>query len=913
MQRYVIGIDLGTTNTVMAFADRDAGGEIRTFEIEQLVAPGEVAARSQLPSLRYQAAPGEFAPGDLTLPWSDGGDPIVGALAQLVGTQVPGRLVASAKSWLSHRSVDRTADILPWGAEQGVAKISPVAASASYLAHLGAAWNHAHPDHPLERQEVVLTVPASFDEGARALTVEAAHQAGIPHLRLLEEPQAACYDWLQHQADGLAAALADSRLVLVCDVGGGTTDLTLVRVEHTPDGPRLARVGVGDHLMLGGDNMDLALAHLAEGRLTGDGGRLSAAQLAQLAQQCRAAKERLLAPDAPERASVTVLGAGSRLVGGARSAELTRGEVEALVRDGFFPHAQADEAPRRTRGGLVEFGLPYVTDPAVTRHVAAFLARHQRVVREALAGLPAQAEAVPDTLLLNGGVFRCEALSERLLETLEGWRGAPVRRLENDHPDRAVARGAVAYALARSGAGTRIGGGSARSFFLALEDEAEGSHGICLLPRGSEEGREVRLAGRRFLLRVGQPVAFRLLSSSADTPWQAGELVELDAAEMLPLPPVAAVLDAKAAGGAPEVQVTLAAQLTEVGTLEVDCLGDDPERQRWRLEFQLRGGGGAPAEAPTLPPGFAAAAERVEHIFGRHKRPVESREVKGLRSGLERILGPRDDWDGTLLRELFGVLWEGAGKRRRSADHEALWLNLAGFCLRPGFGHPLDDWRVEQLWSLYDDGIQFSREARNWAEWWILWRRIAGGLEEPAQLRILDDLVWYLDPAPKGKRPPGPKQQGYDDMVRLAASLERLPVARKEELGSWFLQRLRKSKENVQTWWAIGRLGIREPVYGSAHQVVPPEVAERWLEPLLEQDWRRVEHAAFAAALIARCTGDRGRDLDDAVRERVLQRLAASKAPTAWAQMVRETVVLEAAEQKRLLGDALPVGLKLLR
>ena len=509
MARYTVGIDLGTSNTVVAFA-AEGDDRIQVFALDQLVGRGEVAARPLLPSLRYHPAAGELNAADLRLPWPDAplaGAPaaVIGHYARELGAQVPGRAVASAKSWLSHAGVDRNAAILPWGAAADVPKVSPVLASASYLAHVRAAWNARHPDAPLEAQDIVLTVPASFDEGARALTVEAARLAGLPRLRLLEEPQAAFHDWLLRHRDRLGDELAASRLVLVCDVGGGTTDLTLIQVEAAADGrspPRLTRIGVGDHLMLGGDNMDLALAHLVEQRLgaSGEGRaeRLSAARLSQLVQRCRVAKEQLLAVDAPDKVTVTLLGAGSRLIGGARSVELSRDEVERLVVDGFLPLTGPDELPQRRRAAIVEFGLPYPADPAISRHLAAFLQRHAKVARAAL-GLAAAAvdgagandhadananatgsaettPAVPDTLLLNGGVFRANALSARLEALLTQWRGAPPRVLPNDAPDIAGARGAVAFALvraARAGLGPGIGGGSARSYFLVLEDAGE--------------------------------------------------------------------------------------------------------------------------------------------------------------------------------------------------------------------------------------------------------------------------------------------------------------------------------------------------------------------------------------------------------------------------------------------------------
>ena len=901
--RFLVGIDLGTTHTVVAYAAR-GGAEVELFKVDQLVAPGEVAARSLLPSVRYHFAPGELGGEAIVLPW-EAADPagvpaVVGRLALDLGSRVPGRLVASAKSWLSHAGVDRTAPILPWGAPEGVVRVSPVAASASYLAHLRAAWDHRFPDAPLAGQEIVLTVPASFDEGARALTAEAARQAGLSRVRLLEEPQAALYNWIFHHRERLEEALDSTRLVLVCDVGGGTTDFTLVRVDP---GPRLTRLGVGDHLMLGGDNMDLGLAHVAEGRLAAAGTRLDAARLAQLTQQCRAAKERLLEPEAPEATAVTVLGSGARVIGGTRSTELARDEVGRMVVEGFFPRVGIDERPQRVRGGLVEFGLPFVADPAVTRHLAAFLGKHAEACRQAVEGSQAP---VPDAVLLNGGVFRSGALAERLLEVLGAWRGAPVRHLDNPAPDLAVARGAVAYGLARQGEEPRIGGGSARSFFLVL-DEEETRRGVCLLPRGTEEGAELRLRGRSFSLRVGQPVSFHLASTTADSSYQAGELVELADVDFVSLPPVATVVQ----GGTREVPVELASTLTEVGTLEVDCVGE--EDRRWRLEFQLRGRV-VPGALSTveLHPRYGEAAERIERVFGPPSGKVQTKEVTGLRSKLEKILGPRDDWDTPLLRELFGALWAARGRRRRSSAHERVWLNLTGYCLRPGYGYPLDDWRIEQLWSIFEAGIQYVPEARVWAEWWVLWRRVAGGLDEAAQLLLLEEIAFYLKPPGRqGKRPPGPKRQGYDDMVRLAGSLERLPAEHKVEVGGWLLDRLRKPSEGAGGWWAVGRLAARVPFYGSAHAVVPANVAAEWLERLLKQDWRRLEQAAFAAALIARVSGDRERDLGHELREVVARRLEAARLPVAWSRMVRERVELDAANEKRVFGESLPAGLRL--
>jgi molecular chaperone DnaK (HSP70) len=961
MSKYLVSIDLGTTNTVLAYSDAGAAPgreQIRLFDIEQLVAPGEIGTGELLPSLRYHPADGELAEGELQLPWPQQdvaglAQVVTGRLARKLGAQVPGRLVASAKSWLSHPSVDRTAPILPWGAEADVGKVSPVAASASYLAHLRSAWNARFPKAPLEQQQIVLTIPASFDEGARALTLEAARMAGLPGLRLLEEPQAAFYDWLFRHRASLTADLAGTRLVLVCDVGGGTTDFSLIKVELVDGEPQLSRIGVGNHLILGGDNMDLALAHVVEARMAGGAAaattaaRLTASQLSQLTERCRAAKEQLLAADAPERVTVTLLGSGSRLIGGSRSADLTREEVSALVVDGFFPLNEAQEPARRGRGGIVEFGLPYASDAAITRHLASFLRQHASVARAALGIADDGAIPVPDTLLLNGGVFRADALARRLEAVLAGWRGAPLRVLHNDNPDVAVARGGVAYALGQLGHAPVIGGGSPRSYFLILDENRPADkpqRAICILPRGSAEGREILLADRTFALRLGRPVRFHLATSTAEEgdPPQLGELVDLNqpGADYQRLPPVATVLREQGAARK-EIPVQLATTLSEVGTLEVHCVATADEQQRWLLEFQLRGGetaasegeagdsaGADAAEAPP-PPGFDAAIEQIERIFGSRAQQVDQKEVRQLRAALERLLGSRENWPTPLLRRLFDALIQRAKGRRRSAEHERAWLNLSGFCLRPGFGHPLDAWRIEQLWALFDSGAQHHKDSQVCAEWWTLWRRVSGGLDATAQLRLLDDFAFNVqaDAAERGRRPHTLVNGSEEDMLRLGASLERIPGNYKAEIGAWMLGQLERvsnakpgskaagSKPDAaqaRFLWGLSRVGARQSFYGSAHDVVPAETVEQWLATIMTLDWKKVEPAGFAAAHLARMTGDRSRDINEELRAEILRRLSAAGAPAHWMAMVREVVQLDQAEEKRMFGESLPPGLKLI-
>ncbi len=950
---YVIGIDLGTSHTVVAYAPlTGTGEEIALLTLPQRSSAGEVQEQALLPSVRYQAAAGEL--GDAwQQPWppqgaSDAAPAVVGRWARDLGTAVPNRLVASAKSWLSHTGVDRSAAILPWGAGDEVAKISPLAASASYLAHVKAAWEEAHPEAPLDAQIVVLTVPASFDEGARALTLEAAQLAGLPQVHLLEEPKAAFHDWLVLQGEQLAARLADSRLVLVVDVGGGTTDLTLIQVESAADGglPSLTRTAVGEHLMLGGDNMDLALAHQLEPQFAPEGQRLPAARFAQLVHRCRIAKEQLLAADAPEQVAVTLLGGGSRLLAQSKTAHLSRAQVQQWVVEGFLPLAERSAVPGKRQGALRGFGLPYPADAAITRHLAQFLAQH------ASSGA---AQALPDTVLLNGGVFHAHAVVERLTQQLSAWRGAPVRVLHNPHPDWAVARGAAAYGLTRfapepepavampatddaaapPAASLRsrlpqIGGGSARSYWLLLPG-AQGAapQGLCLLPRGTQEGVRIVLSGRRFALKLGQAVRFDLLANSLPSlPAQAGQLAALQGEGWVELPPLATVLPAPEGQNKSQIEVQLQASMTEVGTLEVRCLAVDDPRQSWLLPLSLRRAVQAADDSAATNDSAddaRASARReqaiaqIDRIFGNQAQAVDAKEVRQLRQVLERLLGPRTSWDLALLRAMFDALLARAKRRRRTPEHERAWLNLAGWCLRPGLGAQLDAWRVEQVWALYPQGLGHGKEPGNWTEWWVFWRRVAAGLNEAQQMELLEDVAGHMQKAVQQtarKRADGSggksSHGSYDDMLRLFAAMEAVPWQYRQEMGQWMLQRLKREGETVQTWWAIGRLAARQPMAANAHLVMPPAAAQEFVQATLAQDWRRNETAMFAALQMARMTGDRARDLPDALRTEVLDKMRSSGAPERWIAMVSQVVEMDAEDQQRSLGDSLPPGLVLL-
>jgi hypothetical protein len=903
-----------------------------------------------LPSCLYLASPHELPPEATRLPWGEEPEVIVGEFARWSGARVPGRLVASAKSWLCHAGVDRSAPILPWGAPPEVKKVSPVEASARLLGHIARAWDMAHPEGPLAEQEVIVTVPASFDEVARALTVSAAKEAGLERFTLVEEPQAAFYDFTARHRHDLARALEGIRLVLVVDVGGGTSDFTLVQGGASPEGPALRRIAVGEHLMLGGDNMDAALGRKAEEQMLAGGRKLSAAQWSQLAQAARIAKESLLSGSGPEQFNLSITAEGSRLVGSALSAQITRADAEGIILDGFLPACGPEERPRRGgRAALQELGLPYAHDPAITRHLAAFLRAHASAGFAALGaepdgGLPPEGGAPrrsagvaalgaeadgpglprPDAILLNGGVFNSQKIAGRLVEAVSAWwPGAPpIPLLRHDSLELAVARGAAYYGLVRRGLGRRIGGGAAHALYVGLE-KAGGREplALCVIPRGQEEGQSVDLGGRIFELALERPVRFPLFSSASDRFEKPGEVVAVSE-DMEALPPIHTLLTG-GAGKAGSVPVHLRSGLTEIGTLELWCVAETSQ-ERWRLEFELRGTEteAAPTVTESMPAAFADARRWVERIFGGKPRPVleatgrPPKDVKQLWASLERTLGPREEWRLPVLREMWSVLFAGAPKRRRSAEHERIFFQLLGYSLRPGFGYPLDEWRCEQSARLFSEGVQFHKEKAIWTEFWVLWRRIAGGLSPGRHQEIWNWLKPYLQTralvqGPKAlPRPKGVQPEGLDEMVRLGASLEHLDPADKAELGAGLGVRLRDPAAAGGPWiWALGRLGARAPIYGSVHKTLPSQQAAQWVEGLLDPRIVKLEGALFALAQLARLTGDRSRDLEPEVRARVIEALRAAGASPSWERMVSEVVALEAADRARALGDTLPVGL----
>ncbi|WP_375750054.1 Hsp70 family protein [Vibrio sp. HN007] len=924
--RYLVGIDLGTTNIVVAYCE--LGEELKTapvniFEIDQLIGPGEVVRKPLLPSFRFHPAVNQLGENDLVLPWEnttvegDIKNSVIGEWARELGAKIEGRQVSSAKSWLSHQAVDRESDILPWVSGHDVDKVSPVIATASYLNHVRQSWNHHNPINVLENQDIVITVPASFDESARKLTLEAAKLAGLNDVSLLEEPQAVCYDWYARHSDTAKQELQDVSSILVCDVGGGTTDLSLIEAKLNEDELSLNRVGVGEHLMLGGDNLDLALAHLAEQRFSSSK-KLNASALSKLIQQTRKAKEQLLSNTDIGDVKITMLGSGSRLIGGSKSIPLSKEEVHGIALDGFFPITNLDQFPDKKRSAVVEFGLPYVSDPAVSKHIAEFLSFHQNTDTDK--------NRVPKGLLLNGGVFNSDLVTSRIKQLLENWRGEEVTLLDNPHPDLSVAFGAVAYGKARRGAQLKIGGGAARSYFLQLPEKKGLGSAVCLLAKGTEEGQEVRLTGRKFALTLDEPVRFNLLTSTHDRlsdnkKPQNGLLTKVDADVFTPLPPYITTLGSLVesegelhANQKQRVNVQLACKLTEVGTLELDCVSVDDDSQRWNVEFEIRKKGEQFEEDDPISPQLEQSLSLISSVYSGNKKSADSKTIKTLVKELERKLGKRDEWDFQTSRQLFDAFARGRKRRRRSEQHEKNWLRLAGYTLRPGFGDPTDNWRMEQVWNVYQQNIQYQNH-QGWSDWWVFWRRVSGGLTQEQQETILADIAKYLHPGSlrNAKVAKESQEKGYEAMVRLAASLENLDVEDKVLLSTWFLNKATSQAQHAQAhWWALGRLASRSLMYGSQHSVIPREQVEHWLPQLLEQNWNKEPIVGFAAVMMCRRTGDRLFDVSDELRKQVIEKLGSSKVPASWVTLVQEVKELDSSDTKRAYGDALPNGLLLI-
>lgn len=929
--RFVVGIDLGTTNSAVAYVDaQQERWSVATLNIRQVVAPFQVEGRESLPSFHYQATPAEVSGGAMRLPWDRQAPAYaVGVFARDDGTANPGRLVASAKSWLSHTGVDRTAELLPWHGDADVERLSPVEASSRYLRHLHEAWNAEFPGQPLAEQDVVITLPASFDEVARQLTIEAAKRAGLPRIILIEEPQAAFYAWVSRHADDWQAQVQAGQKVLVCDIGGGTSDFTLIRAStNAATGDvQFNRIAVGEHLILGGDNLDLTLSRHIETKLVGDN-RLPAHQWEVLVRTARRVKETLLGENPPETITVNLPAGGSKLIGGGLQATVTRSEVEELLLEGFLPRVGLGDKPMRKQSAFQDFGLPYAADPAMTRYLGTFLAAHRftgdqaptRDWHEKQQSDPAR----PDVVLLNGGLFASPALRARLLEVVASWfstAGDAWRPLLLDNPrwDLAVAQGAAYYGMVRRGQGVAISANLARSYYVGVAGERP--RAVCLAPGSAVAGQDFEIEGLDLEVTLAEPVEFPLYVSSTRLVDPPGAIVEVNLDELTPLPPIRTVLKSGRNKEHQQAKVRLHAHLSEIGVLELSCREIDAPRS-WRLQFDIRSTTQtdvAAHDSATEREGFvdesalAACRERIERVFGESATEPPRTLMPELAQALDM---ERHAWPTSVLRRLWEMLLEFESGRRRSAGHEARWLNLVGYALRPGYGFAVDDWRVAQTWRAVSGKAAFPASH---AEALVLWRRIAGGLSRGQQLGLAEPLLAAVNAARRRSegRPVSSIAGGLDpaaslEIWRLLGSLELLPIKVKLQLGDDIVHLLPKRKlEKARTTmiWTLGRLGQRVPLHGPLNTVVPVEYAETWLEAIERHPGDDLI-SNVAIMQLARRTDDRHRDVDDALRDRIVKRLSLRGAAEHLIELVRSGGSLDERERTAVYGESMPIGLR---
>lgn len=926
--RYIIGIDLGTTNSCVSYVDCDSseslGYPIHIFSVPQFVLPGVIEKRTTLPSFCYLLGKGEFSERAFDLPWEEEKGYVVGAFARDHGSKVPTRLVHSAKSWLCNSAADRKDKILPYECAEEARRLSPIEATSLYLCHIKKSWNSgmAKGDfrEEFEQQEIILTVPASFDEVARALTVEAARLAGFSNVTLLEEPQAAFYHWIAENGKNEGGVLKSGDRIVVCDVGGGTTDFSLIDVSET-EGSDLgfARMSVGRHLLLGGDNIDLSICHYFEKKIRELGrGEVSTEQWLQLKSHARAAKEALFDKnfDDDEGYRLALEGSGSSIVGGSICFCVSKKELEESVLGGFFPKLGLYEALSLRKGAAVRsMGLPYESDPAVTKHLAVFLKTAMKEENGAL--------KLPNYILFNGGSMKPGIFQKAIIDSMAIWgEGKEPKALVSRSYDFAVARGAAYFGKVRRGMGTRIKGGSPRGYYLAVDVEGKERAErkvLTLLPRGCEEGTFYK-PDKRFFIAPNVPVSFEIFTSQTRLADSAGEVFSIDEEEFSLLPPLHTTLRfGKKNKGSfrRKVPVALEILFSEIGVLEL-WLSSLETDHKWNLIFQLRSVSGqddslrkptaASAEETFESSFLEKAKELIKGVYGGlpNLRPIE------MMRALEDILGKRrEEWNTGILRGLWESLYSQSSYKERSVEYYARWWNLAGFLLRPGFGYPLDDFRVKDLWRIILGDVGFPKNNDAVVQRWICYRRIAGGLNKGQQMRLAKEIQSsVLDPKSKRLVEKG-KMNSYEyaEKMRALGSLELIDSSMKESFGHAIFSRIREGKAEKCDYWAFGRIGARHLVYGSIANVLSRKICEFWLEELTRMDGINYEKLAFVVGQLARKTDQRELNVSEDVANRVMRKMFAYKGILRLEDLIQRESSLTKMEEEQIFGEKLPAGL----
>ncbi len=921
-KKFVIGIDLGTTNCSVSYVDlvkAREGKNIKTFYIPQLTGDGEFSRADVLPSFLY--IPGKYDISDESLrhPWKKDSDQFPGVFARDHGANIPSRLVSSAKSWLCNPKVDMESKILPWGAE-GVEKISPVTATAEYLKHIKNAWNHFMQDEDqfFENQYLVITVPASFDETARELTIKAAMNAGLTEVTLLEEPLAAFYSWLIEHENNWQKYINIGELILVCDVGGGTTDFTLITLKEFKGSPRFERLAVGDHLMLGGDNIDYAAAKLVASKFKTQQ-TLDKDKWKSLCFKCRQAKEIILGGE-KESVRITLKGAGSSLIAGTLAADLIKQDLESLLNRQFFTdlkntginQAMPEEMLKHKKEKVIsDFGLLCEKEESISRHLIMFLEKHRESIKATLGKLPC-----PDHILFNGGVLKPKIVQETIRSSVGNWfecdSDNTIGILNSNSLDLAVSLGASYYGLVKTGIGVKVGSGSPRSYYIGVsEGKLKEKKAICIVERGLDEGTDIELPGKEFEVMANQPVNFDVFSSSFRSGDCSGDIVGIDDT-LTPMPSFKTIINFGKNIEKKSIPVIIKAGYTEMGSLSMCCKSMVSDHE-WKLQFQLRNQNPITAHIDGGEIFSQEIVDKACSLIDKYfsKEMASSFNIQKLVKNIEEYTGKKKiKWSFGLLRAMADKLIQNENARKISPEHEQTWLNFTGFCIRPGFGDAFDDMRIKKLWKIYLSGLIFFKHKQNRLEWWIFLRRIASGFNAGQQRQVFQNSRQYILLKEKGSKIKVAPQE-YIEIWMALATLERLLVKDKVVLAKKLLKDLKPGKKQSQLFWCLSRIGAREPFYGSIDRVVPPKEVSNWLRRILKNNWKDIEQVSAMVIQLVRKTNDRTRDIDDEFIKIVIDWLTERGVKGEIVTIVKEKTELKLKEQGRIFGETLPIGLVL--
>ncbi len=914
--RFIVGIDLGTTNIAIFYIDTEKKNiRIKPFLIPQFIGLGEFDHLPLLPSFCYFPIDNEISQKSFKLPWDGDCEILLGKFARDYGIETPNRLISSSKSWLANSGVDRTKPILPWGSNLEDKQKSPLEVTTFFISYIKQAWNATFGNKvdqlgsrcTLEEQQVIITIPASFDETARELTIEAARLANINNLLLVEEPLAAFYAWLSNNKATWQKKIKPKQKILVIDIGGGTTDFSMIETDKNCVFHRYA---VGDHLLLGGDNIDMALAKQLENQWKSE---LTNHDWLMLCQLCRDAKESLLSTE-KEHVDITLLKSGGSVLGNLESFVLLKKDLMDLIFNGFFPKIQRNSTLSMKQSGIRKMGLPYTSNPAITEHLLQFLRYAARATNftnnnEIEKNLSL---VCPNYVVFNGGCLIPISIRQHILDILSSWfpdKQPPVE-LEGCDYSLAVANGAAYHGLVKSGKGINVRGGLTRSYFFEIAEANNINKLICIISRETDENIDVLLPTELELF-TNKKVVFNLYSSSVRLNDKLGDVID-NYDEVSMVAPLIAVIQF---GNMNEtkLKVQLSSKFTEIGTLELN-LHSQATNHKWPLKFDLR----------SIQKSESNKDGRTDQIIIDDNKILEALEylitlftsqpsdLKTVVRRLEEQLElKKDNWPLFIVRKIVDTLFDLVTYRKLSTQHESKWLNLMGYCLRPGFGDAEDQLRLRKLWKLWFEGIYHKRDTQSVAEWWIMWRRVASGLKSGHHTAIGNELIKKLCPKDTYRVNIREGQQVKKEMWNCLASLEFLPIKLKIKVGSILMDRLNKMEP--YELWLIGRIGGRQLFHVSSNSIIPSKIVTKWIDQLMSESFPNEAQrmCMFACSRLAKITGDRFIDVSPEVRKNVLNYINRNKGPKNWLVQVQSKIEDSLDDVSQVLADPLPLGLSI--